>query len=136
MELLSRGSLVRAQPGALFLKNSPIFDPKKIDGECKSKKVISLASSRHISRVAEPSLSLSVSRSLDFQALLVSNVLIAFSSFPRGPVFVSNVSQKPTCRLSRPVRANRAVAFSVDARRRQGFEDCDVLAHVPCRGTS
>ena len=45
--LLSRGSQVRLLPGALFLKNSPIFHLKKIVGEHKSNKVISLAISRH-----------------------------------------------------------------------------------------
>jgi len=36
--LLSRGSQVQVLPGALFLRNSPIFDPKKIDSEPIRKK--------------------------------------------------------------------------------------------------
>ena len=47
--LLSRGSRVRVAAGAPFPKEFANFDPKKIIGEHRSNKVISLASSRHIS---------------------------------------------------------------------------------------
>jgi hypothetical protein len=50
--LLSRGSQVRVLSGALFPKEIADFVRKKSPGEHTSNKVISLASSRHISRIS------------------------------------------------------------------------------------
>src|SRR3954453_10301079 len=64
----ARRERFRVLPGALFHKEFADFDPKENRRECTSNRVISPASSRHISRRSQLALPLSVFRSLDFQA--------------------------------------------------------------------
>jgi len=71
-----RAEARRAKAGRarFFLKNSPISSARKSLGEHTSKEVISLATSRHISRVSLFAISLSVSRCAEFGKMALDTI--------------------------------------------------------------